>query len=99
MEGTSFQVGHVYVTYDWFTGGTMKYRYDGKDTFSVLDLELDGEHHRTEHHEILHDENGNEYIVIGGYYDYLHCIYANEIRWKHDMQRHWKMNEKERSDK
>lgn len=80
-----FEVGKTYITHDWFTGGTMKYTYEGKDelgvgVFSVDDFEIDGEHYRTEKYDVLEDEeNGTEYVTIGEYSGYLHCIYAKEF--------------------
>lgn len=79
-----FEVGKTYVTHDWFTGGTLKYTYEGKDElsrgiFSIEDFELDGEHYRTELYDILEDiKNNTEYILLGEYQGHSHCIYAKE---------------------
>lgn len=80
-----FEVGKTYITHDWFTGGTIKYTYEGKDelsvgVFSVDDFEIDGEHYRTERLDILEDyKNETEYVLLGEYNGYSHCLYAKDI--------------------
>lgn len=70
-----FENGKMYMTIDWFTGGTIKMQYEGDNLFTVEDFELDGLHHRTEKHEIKSDKKG-EYIVLNSHENHEHRLYA-----------------------
>lgn len=77
-----FLKGEIYRTTDWFTGGALKFQFEGRDTegkgvFTVEDFEIDGQHTRTETYDILKDEN-REYIKITSYHDHEHRLYAEE---------------------
>lgn len=71
-----FQVGETYSATDWFTGGTMSYKYLGGNEFAVIDSEADGIHRRKETHHILTDKNGNEYVVLYEYSGHKNCLNA-----------------------
>lgn len=78
-----FQIGNIYTTVDWFTGGIMKYRCIGRDEknalFQVLDKEVDGVSIREERYEILHDSERGEYVLIYEYRGHENRLYSLEV--------------------
>lgn len=76
-----FQIGKVYKTYCWFTGGELQFIYQGEGKFLVIHNESDGCHESEEEHEIRQDENG-EYILLYEYHGHEHLLYA----WKEEPE-------------
>lgn len=82
-ETVRFQASETYESVDWFTGGMGFYTVIGRDgdtlTLKEAHDEIDGFHtcKRTSAYEI-HEEDGQEYIVMGSYLGCENRIYAGE---------------------
>lgn len=85
MKMKKFEIGQVYDTVDWFTGGTcvrkVKDRTDTSLIFEIQRHELDGDHKGVEEYDIYIDEDGNEYVLLYSYKGSENRITAGYDAW------------------
>lgn len=80
-ETVRFRIGETYGSVDWFTGGTGFYTVTDRDRDTLVlkeaHDEADGFHQcEGDSSYSIHEEDGEEYIVLGSYHGHEDRIYA-----------------------